>query len=75
MDLFGCLPSGGGGAQFLTRLLGPSRALEFILSAKPISPSRALQAGLVDRLCPAGQAYRRRWSSRVRWRARRAGSA
>lgn len=55
MDLFGCLPSGGGGAQFLTRLLGPSRALEFILSAKPISPSRALQAGLVDRLCPAGQ--------------------
>jgi enoyl-CoA hydratase len=43
MDLFGCL-------------LGPSRALEFILSAKPISPSRALQAGLVDRLCPAGQA-------------------
>jgi enoyl-CoA hydratase len=56
MDLFGCLPSGGGGAQFLTRLLGPSRALEFILSAKPISPSRAFAAGLVDRLCPAGQA-------------------
>jgi enoyl-CoA hydratase/carnithine racemase len=56
MDLFGCLPSGGGGAQFLARLLGPSRALEFILSAKPISPSRASQIGLVDRLCPAGQA-------------------
>jgi enoyl-CoA hydratase len=55
MDLFGCLPSGGGGAQFLTRLLGPSRALEFILSAKPIDPSRAFSVGLVDRLCPAGQ--------------------
>jgi len=50
MDLFGCLPSGGGGAQFLTRALGPSRALEFILSAKPVSPSKALAMGLVDRI-------------------------
>jgi enoyl-CoA hydratase len=56
MDLFGCLPSGGGGAQFLARLLGASRALEFILSAKPISPARAFEIGLVERLCPAGQA-------------------
>jgi len=56
MDLFGCLPSGGGGAQYLARLLGPSRALEFILTAKPISPARGAQIGLVDRLCPAGQA-------------------
>jgi enoyl-CoA hydratase len=55
MDLFGCLPSGGGGAQFLARLLGASRALEFILSAKPISPARAFEIGLVERLCPAGQ--------------------
>lgn len=55
MDLFGCLPSGGGGAQFLVRLLGPSRALEFILSAKPISPARAFEIGLADRLCLAGQ--------------------
>jgi enoyl-CoA hydratase len=55
MDLFGCLPSGGGGAQFLTRILGPSRALQFMLSAKPVSPSRAEQLGLIDRLCPAGQ--------------------
>src|ERR1700677_461754 len=53
MDLFGCLPSGGGGAQFLTRLLGPSKALEYMLSAKPISPSQALTIGLVNRLCPA----------------------
>jgi enoyl-CoA hydratase len=51
MDLFGCLPSGGGGAQFLTRLLGPSKALEYMLSAKPISPSQALTIGLVNRLC------------------------
>jgi enoyl-CoA hydratase len=56
MDLFGCLPSGGGGAQLLTRLLGPSRALEFMLSAKPVSPATAFAAGLVDRLCPDGTA-------------------
>ncbi|HTX27247.1 MAG TPA: enoyl-CoA hydratase/isomerase family protein [Streptosporangiaceae bacterium] len=55
MDLFGCLPSGGGGAQFLARILGPSRALDFILNAKPVSPARALQMGLVDRLYPAGE--------------------
>jgi enoyl-CoA hydratase len=56
MDLFGCLPSGGGGAQFLARILGPSRALLFILSAKPVGPARAFEMGLVDRLCPAGAA-------------------
>lgn len=55
MDLFGCLPSGGGGAQFLTRILGPSRALEFMLRAKPVSPSEALEMGLVDRLCSDDQ--------------------
>src|SRR4051812_38405419 len=27
MDLFGAMPSGGGGVQYLTRLMGPSRAL------------------------------------------------
>jgi enoyl-CoA hydratase/carnithine racemase len=51
MDLFGALPSGGGGVQFLARLMGPSRALQFILDAKPISPKAAYAAGLVDRLC------------------------
>jgi enoyl-CoA hydratase len=51
MDLFGCLPSGGGGAQFLARIMGASRALEFMLNAKPISPSRAFDLGLIDRLC------------------------
>ena len=38
------------------RLLGPSRALEFILNAKPVSPARAHEIGLVDRLCLTGQA-------------------
>jgi enoyl-CoA hydratase/carnithine racemase len=50
MNLFGALPSGGGGAQFITRLMGPSRALKFILDAKPVSPKRAVEMGLVDEL-------------------------
>jgi enoyl-CoA hydratase len=50
MDLFGAMPSGGGGAQFLARLMGPSQALRFILDAKPVNPSRALELGLVDEL-------------------------
>jgi enoyl-CoA hydratase len=52
MDLFGAMPSGGGGAQFLARLMGPSRALQFILDAKPVNPKAAFAMGLVDRLCP-----------------------
>lgn len=55
MDLFGAMPSGGGGAQFLARLMGPSRALQFILDAKPVSPKRAYELGLVDRLCAPDQ--------------------
>jgi enoyl-CoA hydratase len=50
MDLFGAMPSGGGGVQFLARIMPPSRALEFILEAKPVSPRKALEAGLVDRV-------------------------
>ncbi|CAM5283740.1 MAG: enoyl-CoA hydratase/isomerase family protein [Burkholderiaceae bacterium] len=52
MDLFGVLPSGGGGTQFIARLMGPSRALQFILDAKPVSAKQAYDAGLIDRLCP-----------------------
>lgn len=53
MDLFGALPSGGGGVQFLNRLMQPSRALQFILDAKPISPREAYSVGLVDKVVPA----------------------
>jgi enoyl-CoA hydratase len=55
MRLFGVLPSGGGGTQFLTRLLGPSRCLDFILRAEPCSPKDALAIGLVERLYSAPQ--------------------
>jgi enoyl-CoA hydratase/carnithine racemase len=50
MDLFGAVPTGGGGAQYLARLLGPTKALKFILDAKPVSPQIALAMGLVDQL-------------------------
>jgi enoyl-CoA hydratase/carnithine racemase len=52
MKLFGVMPSGGGCAQFLARILGPTRALEFILEAESWSPARALELGLVERLYP-----------------------
>jgi enoyl-CoA hydratase/carnithine racemase len=52
MDLFGAMPTGGGGAQFLARLMGPSSALRFILDAKPVGPQEALRLGLVDGLHP-----------------------
>jgi enoyl-CoA hydratase/carnithine racemase len=52
MKLFGVMPSGGGGAQFIARLMGPGRALEFILEAENCSPARALELGLVERLYP-----------------------
>ena len=55
MDLFGALPSGGGGVQFLSRILGPSAALLFVLDAKPVDPQRAFVLGLVDRLLDPDQ--------------------
>ncbi|MGW6460827.1 enoyl-CoA hydratase/isomerase family protein [Streptomyces sp. NPDC055078] len=51
MELFGVLPSGGGGAQYLSRLMGPSRALHFMLHAQPVTPRRAAELGLADVLC------------------------
>jgi len=59
MDLFGAMPSGGGGAQFLARLMGPSRALRFILEAKPLSPHAAYAAGIIDELVDAASLIER----------------
>jgi len=55
MKLFGVLPSGGGGGQFLARLLGPARALQFVLEAESVGPAAALRLGLVERVCPASE--------------------
>ena len=44
---------GGGGTQRLPRLVGLDCALEMLLSGRPIDASRAVEAGLVDAICPA----------------------
>jgi enoyl-CoA hydratase/carnithine racemase len=48
----GLLP-GNGGTQRLTRLLGPSRALDLLLTGRTFSPEEALQWGLVAALVDA----------------------
>ncbi len=47
--LLGLLP-GGGGTQFLPRLVGIQQALEMMLTGKNVYPKRALRMGLVDAL-------------------------
>ena len=46
---------GYGGTQRLPRVVGRGRALEMILTGKPISPDTALQFGLVNRVAPAAE--------------------
>jgi enoyl-CoA hydratase len=62
------------GAQRLTQLVGPSRAMRMMLDAEPFTAAAALDAGLVDRVCPddplteaqrLAQRYARRPRSRV----------
>lgn len=43
----------GGTTWFLTRLLGPRRALEWIMLAEPMNAETALSLGLVNRVVPA----------------------
>jgi enoyl-CoA hydratase/carnithine racemase len=46
----GLLP-GNGGTQRLTRLIGPSRALDLLLTGRTFGPEEAQQWGLVAELC------------------------
>lgn len=50
----GQLPDDGG-TQRLSRLVGKARALEMVLTGRPISAAEALRIGLVNRLCPPAE--------------------
>ncbi|MFQ3591043.1 MAG: enoyl-CoA hydratase-related protein, partial [Chloracidobacterium sp.] len=45
-----------GGTVRLPRVIGFGRALDLILTGRPVGAEEALSIGLINRLCPAGQA-------------------
>ena len=60
--VFGCferrfgVPLVDGGTQRLPRIVGLSRALDMILTGRPVDAAEAIDIGLADRLSPAGSA-------------------
>lgn len=50
----GLLPAYAG-TQFLPALVGPSRALDLMLTGRPVPADEALAMGLVNRVVPAGE--------------------
>ena len=49
--LLGIIP-GGGGTQRLTRLVGPAKAKDIVLTGRQVTADEALRIGLVDRVVP-----------------------
>ncbi len=62
-----------GGTVRLPRLIGMGRALDLILTGRPVSAAEALAMGLADRVVPAGQARPRGRSTGRRARRAAAG--
>ncbi len=60
--LLGIIP-GAGGTQRLSRLVGPSRAKDIILTGRFVDAAEALRIGLADKVVPAAEVY----SSAVQW--------
>lgn len=52
LEIFGAIPSGGGGTQYIVRLVGPRKAFELIATAATISSDEGLEIGLVDKVFP-----------------------